>query len=339
MKNLHSYKGLLSILFLLIVSLSCNNDFEVNAPFKDIPVVHGILSKSDANHYIRLERAFAEPGVDAFQLAKDPDKLYYPETTTVRLIDIDGSGNEQQYDLVRVKGEDEGIYREEGVFVSAPNYLYKLQGDQIDLNPNHTYVLEIDRGGGLPLVTAQTKIVGDMVLSAPNQFSDFISFDPSIPTFLSLRDEPQNAKIFDFLFTIRVTERRTDNNETNEKVVEWLAISESPKSTNVQLDGIDFFSFMAGSFDANPLIVRRIAGIDLKVTAAGPDLKAFRDVLKANQGITGAEDNIPNYSNLSEGLGLFTSRNFVEVKDLFLPANSLDSLIKNSLTRDLNFVK
>ena len=332
-------KLLIYFVIFSILAISCTNDFEVNAPPKDIPVVYGLLSKNDTNHYIRLERAFAQPGADAVRLAKDPDLLYYPNTVSVSLVDIIAPGNETKYNLTRIQGEQEGIIRQEGIFVSAPNYLYKLDGQTLNLNPDHTYRLEIDRGGGLPLVTAQTKVIGDMVLSAPNSNSGFISFDPKIPTFLSLRDEPKNASIFDFLFTIHVIERRIDNQQREQKTVQWLALSESPASTNVSVDGLDFFSFMAGSFDPDPNIVRRIAGIDLKVTAAGPELASFRNVLKANQGITGAEENIPSFTNLSEGLGLFTSSNFVEVKDLLLPANSLDSLIENRLTKNLNFIK
>ncbi len=329
----------LFFLFLFISVFSCTNDFEVNAPFKDIPVVYGILSRADSNHYIRIERAFAEPGKNALELAKDPDRLYYPPSVKVELVEIRGDETERRLPMERVNAEEHGIFRADGIFVNSPNYLYLLSGSDITLNPEYSYRLEIDRGDDLPLVTAETKIVSDLILSSPNPNSNFISFDPKIPTFLSLREEPTNAEIFDFLFTVHVAEKRIDSGTTSIKSAEWLALSESPMATNVRVDGLEFFAFMAGSFEADPNIVRRIAGIDLRITAAGSELRDFREVLKANQGITGAEENIPNYSNLSEGVGLFTSGNFVEIKDLFLPANSLDSLIHNKLTRGLNFVK
>ncbi|MCC7244082.1 MAG: hypothetical protein IT269_00265, partial [Saprospiraceae bacterium] len=51
------------LLFLPLLALlvaSCSNDFDVAAPWKEIPVVYGLLSPQDTAHYIRIEKAFLD---------------------------------------------------------------------------------------------------------------------------------------------------------------------------------------------------------------------------------------------------------------------------------------
>ena len=71
-------KLLLLLPFGLLLS-ACSNDFEVTAPWKDIPVVYAILSPQDTAHYIRIEKAFIDPDKSALEIARIPDSLYYPE--------------------------------------------------------------------------------------------------------------------------------------------------------------------------------------------------------------------------------------------------------------------
>ena len=51
---------------------ACSNDLEVAAPWKDIPVVWGMISRSDTAHYVRVEKAFLDPAVPAGTIAISP---------------------------------------------------------------------------------------------------------------------------------------------------------------------------------------------------------------------------------------------------------------------------
>lgn len=63
-------KLLLLLPFGLFLS-ACANDFDVTAPWKEIPVVYGILSPQDSAHYIRVEKAFVDPEKSALEIARD----------------------------------------------------------------------------------------------------------------------------------------------------------------------------------------------------------------------------------------------------------------------------
>ncbi|MBE0652408.1 MAG: hypothetical protein IH594_01340, partial [Bacteroidales bacterium] len=54
-------KKLRLIITLLIAFLfleQCSTDFDLNAPYKDIMVVYGLLNQNDSTHYLKINRAF-----------------------------------------------------------------------------------------------------------------------------------------------------------------------------------------------------------------------------------------------------------------------------------------
>ena len=68
---------------LLINLISCNNDINVAAPYKDIPLIYGKLNASDSIQYIRIQKGFLSNTTDATVLAKFKDSIYYPEKALV----------------------------------------------------------------------------------------------------------------------------------------------------------------------------------------------------------------------------------------------------------------
>lgn len=323
-----------------IIYMGCSNDFEVNAPAKDIPVVYALLSKTDDIHYLRIERAFLEDGVPATELAQQSDKLYYGDGTTVSLTNIE---TQETFVLERVNSVDAGIIRDNGIFAQDPNILYSVDGDVINLNANNDYQLTIDRGNGLPTVTATTKIVGDMILASPvpnNSGPRTMRIVPDFPLRISLRADPVNGALYDVSFTINYQERTPSDNTFVSKSIIWKAINESKTGEQLSAPGQEFYGFMAGAIgETDPSTIRRMSTIDVKYVVGGEVFADFRRVLQANAGITGAEDAIPNFTNLSEGRGLFSSRNILIEEGFQLNGESIDSLISNQMTKDLNFVR
>ena len=71
------YSILFQILLGFFLVSSCNEDFQLTEPWKDIPVVYGMLNRFDSAQYIRLEKAFVSEDLSARELAKYPDSIYY----------------------------------------------------------------------------------------------------------------------------------------------------------------------------------------------------------------------------------------------------------------------
>src|SRR5688572_30550330 len=146
-------KWIFGLLTLSIILYSCDNELVVIDEWKDIPVVWGLLNKSDTAHYIRVEKAYLDPTTSALDIARIPDSLYY-ENASVSLKRVNTG---QIFPLERVIGELEGYPRDTfqqsdpdsaGIFAETPNYLYKIKANVINLVVGEAYEFILDRGDG-----------------------------------------------------------------------------------------------------------------------------------------------------------------------------------------------
>ena len=326
----------LSFIFLLLLFLtSCDTDFELEAPWQDIAIVYGFLSRQDTAHYIRVEKAFLEPGGDATQIALIPDSIYYgPEV----LVELERINSGQRFTLERVDGNLEGYPRADGPFVSSPNILYKIKASTINLREGEDYQLRIDRGGDLPIVTAETTIIEDLVIRENNPVSPInMAYDRNV-TFVFNAGEA--AQLFDVRLRIRYRERESNGPSVNKELI-WVLADQLERSSSegrvsVSVMGEEFYRFIGGSLEANPALRRDFVAIDVLLAAGGQEMVDFIRVSEANTGITSSQL-VPTFTNISEGRGIFTSRSVAERLNLTLTGLSVDSLQNGIYTRDLNF--
>ena len=60
----------------IFIFYSCKTDFDVNAKWKDITVVYGLLNQNDSLHLIKVNKAFLG-SEDAYIMAKHSDSINY----------------------------------------------------------------------------------------------------------------------------------------------------------------------------------------------------------------------------------------------------------------------
>jgi hypothetical protein len=321
--------GILTIL--LIVFSSCSNEFELFDEKEDIPIVYGLLSSSDTAHYIRVERAFADPNGSALDIAMIPDSLYY-NNAGVSILNVQTG---QEFVMSRVDGNQEGYVRNQGVFAQAPNYLYKLHSSLIDLVPGNEYEFRLNRGETKALVTATTIVLEDPLVTRPTS-SARIDFDYILPFTVKWR-LPDGGKISDVRLIINYEETDMDQsgNPTTSHSLTWF-VGRNLDTDEIERPGIEFYSFLANSLVADQNIIRDFDGIDVVVDVGGQEILDYIRVGQANIGITSSQD-IPTYTNLSEGFGLFSSISSGSRFGISLTTESRDSLENGFITKDLNF--
>ena len=110
------------LLFFLLFSVACNNDFNPVSGYKDIPVVYGFLSPTDTATYLRVEKAFVDAAKSPNEIAQIPDSLYYKDVTVTLVRTRDNA----RFILRQVDGTKEGYPRQSGIFATSPNFLYKI---------------------------------------------------------------------------------------------------------------------------------------------------------------------------------------------------------------------
>lgn len=322
----------------LIIFSACTTDFEVTAPWKDIPVVYGFLDPQDSAHYLRVEKAFLDPDGDARQIAEIADSLYYGDEVAVQLENL-ATGD--VFTLEKVDGALEGFPREEGAFAESPNYLYKIDNSAINLEGGEELRLIINRGDDQDAVTAETKVL-----------SPIVPVESSPPNELTLRytrfarvswNFGEEAQIFDVRMIINYRESDPDNpTQFNDKSITWILAdemlreSQSQTRQSINFLGEDFYRFIGAEIDDQVNLIRIFKDIDIIITGAGQEFVDFLEITRANSGITSSQV-IPVYTNLSEGRGIFTSRTSTVRTGITLTQISLDLLKDGIHTQNLNF--
>lgn len=329
---------IIAVLFLAFTSWTCSTDFVLEAEWKDIPVVYAFLDPTDEAHYIRVEKAFLQEGGDAREIAQIADSLYY-DNATVQLQKI---GSSILYTLERVDGNLEGLPREDGVFATAPNYLYKILQSDINLEGGDEVRFILNRGDDLPPVTSEIVMLNPIapLQNQPPNPINFSTYERAIN--ISFNPGP-HAELFDIRWVVHYLENTPENPQQFEsKQVTWVLESKLEReegATNSVLYRVkseNFYLFLSGAIDPATDRVRKFEGIDIQITAVGEELANYLRVSSANLGIT-SSNQVPVYTNISEGRGLFTSRTDIVLPGYQLDSNSITLLKTGPLTQNLNF--
>ena len=314
----------------LLSQIACSEDFNTAAEFKDIPVVMGLLSTSDTAQYIRVERAFLAPNENAFEVAKIPDSVYY-KNLDVKIEDL-VTGN--LYTLREVDGNLEGYVRQDGPFPTSPNILYKITAEELELVGGNEYRLFINRGDNLPLITATTTVLNNIRLFSPVEGSSLRLTE--LATVRINYEKLPSAYFFDVDMEVTVREINSVEGTNQLKTLVW-PLARRTTAERVSIRGEEFLGFLAGAgFEKGNAYSRRVENIDIIISAGGREFFEFANVILANSGITATQE-VPVYTNIEGGRGLFSSRNKQIFRNYRLTAETVQTLRESNLTSDLNF--
>ncbi len=153
-------KILLLLVTLVPVLFSCNKELNVNADWKDVTVVYGLLDQTQDTTFIKITKAFLGPG-DAMQFAKIPDSSNYPDKLEVRLDEYNGTTlvNSLPCDTVTIHNKQAG----DSIFYYPDQLMYYTTAP---LNENSLYKLFIKNMNTGKEVTAETELVSDFTIES-----------------------------------------------------------------------------------------------------------------------------------------------------------------------------
>ena len=321
-------------LFCILGMIGCNNDLDLTAPTKDIPIVYGVFSKLDTDHYIRIEKAFIDEQIPAAELASDSENFIYDDL----VVEISKDGA-PPIPLQRIDGNVEGFPRETGFFDNEPNVLYKLEN--VGFSGGQNVTLTIERGGGLKTVTASATIVNNIELKTPNPFlGDKLDIRPDPERATTLVFDPaDNSKIFDVFITFHYKEISGAGQVTAKELVWPLTRNQDIDGSGLQTaknEGLNFYNLLLQSIPVDPSTTRRFSKFSIDIVGGGQAIRDYVSLTQANTGITSSQA-VPNFSNLSEGLGIFSSKFTYHLDSMDISQVARLELETGELVRDLNF--
>lgn len=317
-----------NLLFLILPLLfSCETDFDVNANWKDVTIVYGLIDPNNEDQLIKINKAYLGEG-DAIQMASVSDSTNYDPSNLIVKIHRVREQVFNTYDtLSTVVLTDTVLDKDDGLFSTDDNIIYTFKKPSSFYNTNSIYVLEILNLSTGQKVTSETEII--------NSFS-FESLNPSFEWGL------YNGELADSLrFRTKNIEWQNSNNGViyqldilinylDSGIVKSLSWSQpiveySSGNMSLKIKGDQFFQFLENNLDNNT--TKQFLNLDLVMTIGAQDLKTYIDV---NQPFSGIVQERPVFSNIDNGVGLFSSRyTYDDIKGIELTNSTLNYLIND----------
>src|SRR5687768_5241961 len=88
----------------LLVS-ACDNEIELNAPYKEIGVIYGLINPAEDTVRVRIQKAFLGEG-NANVIAQITDSVYHPDILDVQMQRIQNGAVVSSFPLTRYIGPD-----------------------------------------------------------------------------------------------------------------------------------------------------------------------------------------------------------------------------------------
>jgi len=328
---------------------NCSTDFDINGEYRETSAVYALLDASESVHYVRIDRAFLSGNESALLLAIDPNQIYYGDELKARIEEYSGGSLVATYDLQRVDGDTLGIPKQEGIFADIPNILYRFS---TTLNQDHSYKIVATDTLTNVTFSAQTEIVNTFKVTNPNDDNLFPqSFNISPPGSYSFKwISAKDAIFYDLFLRFEYREGIYDDvtgviTFTDTAYVDWKFASNflgdglsGGSSLTFKIEGSAFYDFIQKTFqpDANPNVVRIADSVKFLINAGGQELYNYYLYTNSSLGIT--EGQIGDiYTNVENGLGVFSSRFHRETKYYVVSSQTRDSIACSVVTQGLNF--
>ena len=312
-----------------IVFIACETDFDVNNTWEEVMVVYGLLDAGDGEEVqqIKISKAFLG-NMDALQMAQYADSINFGEgELDVKVIRIKSNGNTDTITLLEVP-----TVRNEGDFNDSI-MVYTFENEDDFLKTNYAvYELLIKNTITGNTVSSRTSIISgfdfDNVFKNNKafQFGFYNNNDYSLST-VTWDDSNDNGKIYQLDLVINYTE-----NQLSKQLIFSQPLVDNTE-TKMSIEGESFFNFLRAGLTKDNTKVRYFNSIDMVMTVGSEDLDTY---IKINKPITGIVQERPQFSNINNGIGLFSSR-FTKTRYSFpLTSASLDFL-KSTDGLDRNF--
>jgi len=323
------------VLFLAIIFslIACDNTLNLVEEGADVSIVYSLLSAGSNEQIVRLERGFIDPVKPATEIAQDPDEVYYPNAT-VKLRNLT-TGN--TFDLERIASSEINRERDNGFFLTDPNYIYYYQGEEDDFDYNQEVEVVVSKDETSDPITAKVNLLDELLVIRPKSGSNFDFPTEAQYKVQWVKSDLNPGKEYTITMKFYYTEADLSDEEPEfeEKVLNWNFTTVQDELF-AEVPGIEFYKLFGNNLEKKASLVREFLDYDVIINYSGVEMEKFQNFLNANTGITSSQP-LPPYTNLSSGLGLVAERERWVIDNVFIGLSTKDSLRMGRFTKDLNF--
>lgn len=329
-------------------------------------------------HVFRIQKAFLGEESAFLMAANPDSSYFRYEDLKVELVEYLENGTESdrwELDTIYITNKDTGNPDDEVIdFFGPVQRLYKTkQLDNVNIGADKTYeIILSNRSNDSIIASATTTIIdaSSFTWSTPNQNS------PSFPGTTRKMDIFNTSGEFkdytvrfetaqrgvQYELWLRFYYREVIQGVETPKTLEWRATTFEldPNVTDwqVQLTSQSIYNRLGTSIQENPDATRYIGfpdnytglvgytdphpndnhthDFDLFFRIAGEELFQYIDINQPSN--SGALTDKPVYTNVENGLGVFSTRTKVEFQGMYLSETAADQLVTGELTQGLGFI-
>ncbi|MDD5570833.1 MAG: hypothetical protein PHD97_06710 [Bacteroidales bacterium] len=335
---------IVSVSIILLGILSCKTDFDLNANWKDITVVYGLLNPDDSVQFVKINKAYLGEG-NAIAMAANPDSTTYPDGTLEVKVEQWKNGSLAKTFILH---DTLIIDKESGIFPSPQQKLfcfYTNPATTSAVDRESTYKLYVKNVKTNKVISSSTTIVKKMLSSDIYPTSSTMDFTANAQRPIKWKSVI-NGRKYEAVLRFWYVEINTSTNDSVERYIDWnIGSRKSMNLTggeNLELNYLPntFYQYIGGKIAVNSGLSRRVGKLyenthhlDLIIAVAHDDLTTYMDVNEPSNNIVQER---PQYTNVTDGIGIFSSRYFDTNKKKF-STFSQDSLTSGIYTRYQNF--
>jgi len=335
----------LSRLYLFLVPVllfltSCNDELTYEGGV-ETPVIFGLIDKADSMHYIKVTHSFAGNN-NAVNVALIPDSSYYKdiEVKVEEWVPVSSTNAITVLKRTWILRDTILTNKAPGAFYAPDQKVYYFKTAvynnstppndndtdlSVALKATSTYKLIATVNGGEYTVTAETRLVDPVSITAPITLSP-LSFATSTAAGVAYQNATVKTNIGTSTYSSQVVDaslivhfKEFFNGVPVEKSFNWKLgefNGDEILSSNVTFsaNGSTFYNLIKSNVTNDPTITKRqLSKIEIVVTGGSEDLSKYILVTKPSSSLAQSK---PTFTNLTcsdgrQAIGIFTSRNTV----------------------------
>ena len=329
-----------SMVFIMFFGFqSCKTDVDINADFKEIPIVYCVLDPSQEYQFVKLNKAFLGKK-DVAEMAQTSDSLFFKDNVSVTLRKLQNDKEVAYWTFDYC----DSIKKQEGFFANDKNILYIKKVNFGNYDKGTVFEVLINVGDGKHIVRGKAKLIDNMGIYRPSEFMPNISLIAKNGFECEYR-AGNAACITEVLLKLNyleVVERDTSYKSLYYNIYDGV-LSENYNNDIVKskIDVVGFYQHVANtltSISGMQRFVKMPNSCELVIKSAEENYYIYTQVTSPSTGIIQFR---PTYTNLesetnTECMGLVASRNSFS-QTYMLSQQTLDSLYRGIYTKSLGF--
>jgi hypothetical protein len=300
----------------MLTVMACDNSLEINAPYREIPVVYGFIDKNETVQYLRIQKVFQNSiEIKASDAVKITDSLYLKNLLVQIIV------NKDTINCSRTNK----IPKNAGLFANDSNFLYQtdpFNWSSVGLAKVNLLIRDTVSGN---IFTSSCNLIGDQNIEQRN-----ITISENTNNLFTFRYfVNKSAYIIDAAVRLKYIESLSNNPSFFvEKYYDYYV--QSGKETanyntndpvSERIKSIDILNNWRQFFATQPKnVIRKFVRVEYVTWGAGPD---FLDIQQVNKPNISFVQKQTDYTNIKGGLGIFTSRTFNRQPFISLDSNSI----------------